>query len=108
MKKYILLLIAASVLFSAVIVPLKFLLKETTDPVPADVTPVYSGNTENEYITVKEYNEKIGLFKNDEETPYKIIDVFTFTLPESDKAMLKSGFTIKSDNIESVIQDYTG
>ena len=108
MKKYFMLLISVSVLIATVVVPFQLLSVAKDESVPASAEAEYPENIETEYITVKEYNGKIGLFKSGEETPYDVIEVYTFTLPDYDKTILKTGFEIERENIESVIQDYTG
>ena len=59
-------------------------------------------------INVKEFREKIGLYEEGCEEPYKVLDVWLFTLPEYDRNLLNKGFTVTEDKIASVIEDYTG
>lgn len=82
--------------------------------VSESVTPAFGktpndGNiTAKDYFTVKEYNEKIGIFKNEETEPFAVLDIYTFILPEKDRALLKTGFVIDGDKLYSIIEDYTG
>lgn len=58
--------------------------------------------------TVREYREKIGIFKNGESEPYAVLDIYTFILPEKDRELLKNGFLVDEDMLYRVIEDYTG
>ncbi len=67
-----------------------------------------SAFNESALYTVKEYGGKIGIFSGGNDTPETVLNVFVFTLPESDRSMLKEGFEIDEKSICSVIEDYTG
>ncbi|MBR3639757.1 MAG: hypothetical protein IKN50_04040 [Clostridia bacterium] len=58
--------------------------------------------------TVKEYLERIGIFKEGKDKPDIVLDVYVFTLPDADRTMLKEGFIISKDVLMSTIEDYTG
>lgn len=59
-----------------------------------------------EYYFVKESDEKIGIYDTFGNEFMKL-DVFTFTLPGNDRAMLKDGFPVTEDEVEWVVMDYT-
>lgn len=51
---------------------------------------------------------KIGIYKDDADTPICVLDVLVSTLPKSDRTMLKKGITVKSYNeMVKLIEDYT-
>ena len=61
-----------------------------------------------DYFTVKEYEGKIAVYKNDEESPYIVYDAYVSLLPQQDVERLKQG--IVTDNqtyLQSIIEDYT-
>ena len=61
-----------------------------------------------DYFTVKEYEGKIAVYKNDEESPYIVYDAYVSLLPQQDVERLKEG--IVTDNrtyLQSIIEDYT-
>ena len=62
---------------------------------------------DSEEYTVREYGGKVGIFKPGSSLPEYVINVFTFTLPETDRAMIASGFTVGKDMIVGVIEDYS-
>ena len=51
--------------------------------------------TVEEYYTIKEFEGKIGVFKNGD-FQY-LVDVFVFTLPDEDKKSLSLGITVSSE-----------
>ena len=63
-------------------------------------------NDQPEYI-IKLYNNKIGVFTEDGSL-IEVIDVYTKTLPKTDQDMLEKGFNIKSEDLNKLIEDYTG
>ena len=72
-----------------------------------------SGETETESVskeeyTVKEYKDKIGIFKSTEDEPFIVLETYTFILPDRDRALLREGFVVDCDKLYSVIEDYTG
>lgn len=107
MKKFIKSILISTVAVSAVLTPYHIISNIYDSNVAAEVFSEenFSGGEE---ITVKEYKEKIGIFKSGSSSPYKTIDIYTFTLPCSDQLILKQGFLISENEIESVIEDYTG
>ena len=61
---------------------------------------------ENIYV-VKSYNGKIGIFKEDK--LYEVIEVYTKTLPKTDRDQLEKGIVIDGEeDLRSIIEDYTG
>jgi hypothetical protein len=106
MKKIIIASAAVTALIAAIYISFGF--SEVKNNVKSeDETKAVILNADN-MVTVKEYMEKIGLFNPGETKPFTILDVFTFTLPERDKEILKDGFTVPLEGIWNVIEDYTG
>ena len=59
--------------------------------------------------TLREHDGRIGIFESGNKTPLKILDVYTFTLPEADREALKRGIRVYSDEaLLSLIEDFTG
>ncbi len=81
--------------------------KESTNDVPAfenndDTVPP---TEENVVYELKQYNGKIGVFKN--EALVYTLDIYIFTLPDSDKALLKEGIKAYSENeLRDLIEEY--
>lgn len=60
-----------------------------------------------ELYTVRTYNGKIGIFKNEENSPFEIIDVEVSSLPQTDQLLLSTGIQTKSDSeLQQIIEDY--
>lgn len=56
---------------------------------------------------LKEYEEKIGVYRQGEETPFRTIDVYVSTLPSVDQTELQNGIYIQSEEkLRSLIEDY--
>ena len=66
------------------------------DKAPAEEKNVYE---------LKEYNGKIGVYKND--ALVYTINTYVFTLPESDKSLLKEGIKVYSEGeLRELIEEY--
>lgn len=65
-------------------------------------------NIKHEYMYfLKEYNEQIGIFRTDEQTPFSIIDVYVYNLPTVDQSELKAGVLVQDDTkLKTIIEDY--
>ena len=64
--------------------------------------------TENDYYTIKEYDGKIAVFKNTEDTPITVYEAYISLLPEYDRNLLKKGIKAKStEELQKIIEDYT-
>ena len=80
--------------------------------VPKETVDIYAPSdeevTENvEEYFIKEYEGRIGVFEPDG-TLVEMIDVYTKTLPEADKQLLKEGFTvIGKRSLASLKEDYS-
>lgn len=60
-----------------------------------------------EYM-IKEFNEKLAVFKKGSETPEMVFDVFIHHLPEYDRAKIEDGVKVKDyETLVSLLQDYT-
>jgi len=63
---------------------------------------------QSETYTVREYNEKIGVFSSDG-ILVRTVDVYVKTLPEADRRMLREGIEITGEKqLNSLIEDYDG
>lgn len=62
----------------------------------------------NEYMYyLKEHEQKIGVYKVNETSPFKTIDVYVSTLPSVDQQELKNGIMIQNDSkLKTIIEDY--
>ena len=61
-----------------------------------------------DYFTVKEYEGKVAVYKNDETKPYIVYDSYISLLPEQDAKLIKKGIVTDDKNyLQSVIEDYT-
>ena len=65
-------------------------------------------NTAPEFMYyLKETEEKIGIYKYNENDPFRILDVYTYTLPYADQYELESGILVKDDEkLNMIIEDY--
>ena len=61
---------------------------------------------ETRYI-LKDYNGRIALFKEKEIKPLTVYNIFTNSLPEADIKMLKNGITVKENELERLLEEYT-
>lgn len=73
------------------------------------VSPLESSTEDLSVIYVlKEYDDSLGVFKPNYETPERIIDtVIVSTLNEYDQLLLKNGIEVHSEEeLQSLIEDY--
>lgn len=62
---------------------------------------------EKETYILKDYNGKIALYKNSNNTPDEVFDIFTDSLPESDAKSLKQGITASTEQeLQKLIENY--
>lgn len=62
----------------------------------------------NDYYTIAEYQGKIAVFKNGENVPMDIYNVYVSTLPQHDKTLLEQGIKIETpEELQKIIEDYT-
>lgn len=67
---------------------------------PTIHTPQY------QYV-LKEYDEQIGVFKANEDMPFRMLNVYTFNLPIVDQYELKEGVLVQDDEkLRIIIEDY--
>ena len=58
---------------------------------------------------VREYNGKIGVFRGESDTPYKIIDYNVNLLSDYDRAIISDGIVMESDEeLRKFIEDISG
>ena len=78
-----------------------YLLEETETPTQEQTAPSQT------VWFVKEYNGKIGIFKEDG-TLTEVLDTYVKTLPAADQSLLREGITVRSrEALRSLIEDYT-
>ena len=59
--------------------------------------------------TVKEYDGKIAIFSDDDETPKKTLNIYIDELPKKDRQLLKNGITAENDEqLNRILEDYDG
>ena len=59
------------------------------------------------YYIVRETDGFIGIYENQSQTPYQILDIVVAELPEKDREMLKEGIVVKSnEELSLLIEDY--
>ncbi len=59
-----------------------------------------------EIYILSDYHGRIALFKAGNDTPVKVFDVFTASLPQNDIDLIKSGIAVKEDNINNVVEEF--
>ncbi|MCL2014184.1 MAG: hypothetical protein FWG69_04265 [Oscillospiraceae bacterium] len=60
-----------------------------------------------DYYIIKEYREKIGIFGENEDELFKVLDVYVDTLPRKDRDDLKKGIKIFSgEELADRIEDF--
>ena len=58
---------------------------------------------------LKEYEGRIGVFKNESTMPTEVLNVYVFTLPSADRSALKIGISVYgAEALQSLIEDFTG
>lgn len=58
---------------------------------------------------VRAYEGKIGVFRDTDPAPYRILDVRLDALPQKDQALLQAGIPAdSSEQLQSIVEDYTG
>lgn len=58
---------------------------------------------------LKEYNEKIGVFRYNNETPQRTLDVYVESLPKADRIQLETGIPANSESeLQQLIEDFDG
>jgi len=83
-------------------------LENLNDKVIAEevASPSPSPTPEDTTYVVKEYNNKIGVYQNDE--LIRIVDVNVDTLGADDQQLLKNGITVHSkEELAGVLEDYS-
>ena len=76
--------------------------------VDAEGDQTHSDNPAEVLFIAKEYEEKIGIFDTSG-CLVQTIDIYTKTLPKTDRALLREGIELRSeDELISLIEDYSG
>lgn len=70
--------------------------------------PNQSIDRESEFMYyLKEHEQKIGVYKTNEDSPFMTIDVYVSTLPYVDRVELTEGVKVLDDNnLRQIIEDY--
>ena len=126
MKKIILTLSCAVILFVAVLLLAGLQKPEPDTPEPPSSNILYystankNPSQENNGISsspllsssqtvyiIREYDGQIGVFAENQEKPFLLVEVLVDTLPQADQKMLQSGITVRGDeNLNSILGDY--
>ncbi len=115
-RKYLLMAGSIALLASFVSLPLQFTASPPTcDAAAKDgyasklIRVSESGNREKQAkFILKEYEGRIGVYKEDSAVPAQVLDVYVFTLPKADRISLKTGITVcGEDTLQKLIQDFT-
>lgn len=57
-------------------------------------------------FVVREYNGKLGVFRGESKSPYKIIDFNVTLMSDYDRELLKEGITLKTEQeLDTFIED---
>lgn len=57
---------------------------------------------------LKEYKGRLAIFKDNSDIPFEVFDIFTSSLPQSDRELLKNGISAKSETeLSKLVSDYT-
>lgn len=74
----------------------------------AKATSSHPQTTENQerIYTLTDYHGRIALFEENNQTPIKVFDVFTSTLPEKDIELIKTGIKINYSDVTKTLEDY--
>lgn len=76
---------------------------------PPRERPTASVGAPGPLFVLREFEEKIGIFEEEKQTPFQILDVYVFTLPERDQIALQGGIRIYSEEeLWARIEDFTG
>ena len=64
------------------------------------------GETQRIVYTLGDYHGRIALYSNNNEIPIKVYDIFTDSLPQTDKELIKNGIEVAHDQLPEIIEDY--
>ncbi len=93
--------VSASVLVVALFFVFLSFLKNLTNPVD------YNYGAQSYPYMVQEYNGKIGVFRNNEKTPFQVVDLSPALLPPYDQAALEEGIPIRNESeLQRILEDY--
>lgn len=110
-KQFILSLViiatAVTLLFLTVFFLLNNRISSLHTMIDSNEKPVFNENVtvQTDLYLIKEFDEKIGVFKNGDFQYY--IDVYVFTLPENDKKLLNQGIEASSEQeLNDILSSY--
>lgn len=55
---------------------------------------------------LSDYHGRIALFRDNNEIPIKVYDVFTDSLPQTDRDLIKNGIEVNYNQLPEIIEDY--
>ena len=66
------------------------------------------GQKPQEIYTIKEYDGKIAVFRNNDSKPMEVYESYVSLLPEADRQKLQNGITVDNTrDLQEIIEDYT-
>ena len=82
---------------------------EASPASPANAAANETERTSKPLFIIRAYDGKLAIYKNGDASPFEVLDVYIFTLPEHDRKLLNAGIGVDStDELRSIIEDYTG
>lgn len=108
-KKRIWLMILTAFVISVVIVfgSMTTIITNPKSMAQEQYTETSSENTQINFV-IRIWNNHLGLFRGDSDTPYREIDMPIYLLTEHDREMLKEGITAQTeDELRRLVEDIT-
>lgn len=94
------------VFFSLCIITLTALFLTLNKDINNNVENPYSSN---DYYILTEYDGRLAVFIDGENTPVTVYNTYTDTLPQQDKELIQKGIRVEStEKLQRLIEDYTG
>lgn len=94
------------VFFSLCIITLTALFFTLNKDINNNVENPYSSN---DYYILTEYDGRLAVFIDGENTPVTVYNTYTDTLPQQDKELIQKGIRIEgTEKLQRLIEDYTG
>lgn len=94
------------VFFSLCIITLTALFFTLNKDINNNVENPYSSN---DYYILTEYDGRLAVFIDGENTPVTVYNTYTDTLPQQDKELIQKGIRVEgTEKLQRLIEDYTG
>lgn len=94
------------VFFSLCIITLTALFFTLNKNINNNVENPYSSN---DYYILTEYDGRLAVFIDGENTPVTVYNTYTDTLPQQDKELIQKGIRVEgTEKLQRLIEDYTG